>query len=266
MSAVRILAAILGITLAPVIGRAEFTLDFVGSGDSSWGDIGGGSNATWNTAAPATLSSYYDRFVFHFDPMTTNAPLLVGDLFRLSGSYALQPSSALGQLFFLTNNSSFGFALSNDDDAGSDLIRLWVGDGASPNIIGLVGVDIGGSFDFETNAFGVASIDYDVYFALGGGGSLSMSGSISDSSGVRYTFSTNFVISGLASPPQDLYSVIVASDMIAGDDNTQGPPQLIAEINKLEWGYSTVPEPQTALLLVLGALALYRCARRTPVK
>lgn len=262
MKTILLFVSVVCVWLSPVRSRAEFVLDFVGSGDASWADVGGGSNvATWSTVAPASISAYYDRFLFHGAPMTTNAPLLIGDQFRLSGNYELHPSSALGQIFFLTNNSSFGFTLSNDDDAGLDLIRLWIGDGAAPTIVGLVGIDVGGTFDYATDAFGVASIDYDVYFGLGSGGSLAMSGSISDSSGVRYTFSTNFVISGLGSPPQDLYSAAIASDMIGTDDDTQGPPQLIANIANLEWGYSTVPEPTTAALLMLGALALCRRLR-----
>lgn len=245
---------------APSRTQAEFVLDFVGSGDSSWVDVGGGSNvASWSTTAPASISSYYDRFVFNTSPITTNAPLLVGDNFRLSGRYSLYGSSALGQIFFLTNNSIFGFTLSNDDDPGLDLIRLWYADGGSPSVIGLVGVDVGGTFDFDVDASGIAAIEYDVYFQLGAGGGLSMTGSVFDSSGLRYTFNTNLVITGLTSAPQDLFGVAIASDMISSDDNTQGAPQLLASpIDLLQWGYTTIPEPGTIALISVGLFILIR--------
>lgn len=243
--------------------RGEFVLEFIGSGDSSWVDIGGGSNiATWSTANPGSVSSYYDRFIANVSAIVTNAPLLVGDQFRLSGTYSLHGSSALGQLFFTTSFDLFGFTLSNDDDAGLDLIRLWVGNGGSPVVTGLVGVDVGDTFDFDVDGSGVAQINYDVYFVLGSGGDLTMSGTVSDGSGPRYTFSTNFTITTLGSPPASILGVVVASDMIAMDDNTQGSPQLIADpITRLQWGYSVVPEPTTALLGVVGAGALALRAR-----
>jgi hypothetical protein len=258
--AMRSAARMVGVLLFSVLssGRAEYVLSFPGSGDPFWSDMGSGSQAVWSASSPGSVSSYYDRFIGAAAPMVTSAPFIVGDQFRLSGTYALQPSSALGQLFFLPSSFSFfGFAISNDDDLGLDLIRLWVGNGGPPVVTGLVGVDVGGSFDFDVNAAGVASIDYDVYFALGSGGQLTMSGTISDSSGPRYTFATNFFITALASPPDNIGAVIIASDMIATDDNTQGPPQLIADpINRLEWGYSMVPEPTTAMLFGLGIAAL----------
>jgi hypothetical protein len=249
---------------AALTGRAEYVLSFPGSGNAFWSDMGPGSQAVWNATSPGSVSAYYDRFIGAAGPMVTNAPFIVGDQFRLSGTYALHPSSALGQLFFLPSSFSvFGFALSNDDDAGLDLIRLWVGNGGPPTITGLVGIDVGGTFDFDVDVNGVASIEYDVYFSLGSGGQLTMSGTVSDSSGPRYAFATNFFITALASPPDDLGAVIIASDMLVEDDNTQGPPQLIADpINRLEWGYTMVPEPTTTMLLGVGVAILVWTRRR----